>query len=114
MLVKTAKEPILYGVALAAILVTAWFVYQPAFGSVFLLDDRPNLDRLTTVTDMDSALQFVLSGNAGPVGRPLSLATFAAQAELWDYSAAPFILINVVIHLLNGLLAYCNSRICWH
>lgn len=107
MLVKTAKEPILYGVALAAILVTAWFVYQPAFGSVFLLDDRPNLDRLTTVTDMDSALQFVLSGNAGPVGRPLSLATFAAQAELWDYSAAPFILVNVVIHLLNGLLTYC-------
>ena len=81
---------------IAAILVVGWFVYQPALSSVFLLDDRPNLDGLATVTDAETALQFTFSGSASPIGRPLALTTFLPQAELWDEAAAPFLRVNIL------------------
>ena len=87
------------------VLLIGWFIYQPASNSVYLLDDRPNLSGLASVHDAESALQFVVSGGAGPLGRPLSLATFLPQAAMWNESAAPFIRVNIAIHLLNGLLA---------
>ena len=90
----------------AAMLLIGWYIYQPATSSVFLLDDRPNLAGLAEVGDARSALQFVTSGSAGPVGRPLALATFLPQAAMWDDSAAPFIQVNILIHLVNGLLAW--------
>ena len=93
------------GAAIAAVLLLGWFIYQPASNSVYLLDDRSNLSGLASVTDAETALQFVVSGTAGPVGRPLSLATFIPQATMWDESAAPFLRVNIAIHLLNGLLA---------
>jgi len=90
---------------MAAVLLLGWFIYQPASNGVYLLDDRSNLAGLESVRDAQTALQFVVSGKAGPVGRPLSLATFLPQAATWNESAAPFIRVNIAIHLLNGLLA---------
>lgn len=100
-----SRKTVVFGAALAAVLLLGWFIYQPASNSVYLLDDRSNLSGLASVSDARSALQFVVSGSAGPVGRPLSLATFIPQAAMWDETAAPFIRANVTIHLLNGLLA---------
>ena len=90
---------------MAAVLLLGWFIYQPASNSVHLLDDRSNLAGLESVHDARTALQFAVSGKAGPVGRPLSLATFLPQAAMWNKSATPFIQVNIAIHLLNGLLA---------
>lgn len=90
---------------MAAVLLLGWFIYQPASNGVYLLDDRSNLAGLESVHDAQTALQFAVSGKAGPVGRPLSLATFLPQAAMWNESAAPFIRVNIAIHLLNGLLA---------
>lgn len=100
-----SKTPLALSATLAVILLVGWFIYQPASSSVYLLDDRTNLSGLASVKDAESALQFVASGSAGPVGRPLSLATFLPQAAMWNESAAPFIQVNIAIHLLNGLLA---------
>ena len=97
-------------VALAIILAIGWLTYQPALSGTFLLDDVSNLGDLRTVTDFKSATNFVLSGTAGPLGRPLALATFVPQASHWDSSAAPFLSVNVLIHLLNGLLLYLFVR----
>jgi hypothetical protein len=105
MLAKAPRKSLLAATAVAALLLVAWFAYRPAMNSVFMLDDFPNLAGLEAVVDAETALQFVVSGTAGPVGRPLSLATFAAQAQAWDESATPFIGVNIAIHLLNGLLA---------
>ena len=100
------RSSTLVGAALAAVLLLGWFIYLPASNGVHLLDDRSNLAGLASVHDAETALQFVVSGIAGPVGRPLSLATFLPQAAMWNESAAPFIRVNIAIHLLNGLLAY--------
>lgn len=104
---QTARESTVFGAIVAAILVLGWFVYEPALDGVFLFDDRPNLHKLETVTDSESALVFTLSGIAGPLGRPVALATFLPQVDAWnDGNAAPFLIVNVLIHLFNGLLVY--------
>ncbi len=104
---ETARESLLFGAIVATILMLGWFVYEPALDSVFLFDDEPNLHQLEAVTDSESALMFTLSGAAGPLGRPLALATFLPQVDAWnDENAAAFLIINVLIHLFNGLLVY--------
>lgn len=77
-------------------------VYAPALGGAVLLDDVSNLGGLAKVQDLHSALLFIFSGDAGPLGRTLALATFALQAGAWGGSAKPFILVNILIHLANG------------
>lgn len=84
-----------------------WACYAQAFGAAFLLDDLSNLGDLGSVDDAFSALQFVFSGTAGPLGRPLSLASFLPQAAAWEAGAAPFLKVNVAIHLVNAFLLAC-------
>jgi hypothetical protein len=97
-------------ILVAILLVLGWFAYVPALSGTFLLDDFDNLGELGAVTDFATAVDFVLSGSAGLLGRPIALVTFAAQATEWNSGAAPFLEINVLIHLLNGLLLYLFVR----
>ncbi len=93
-------------------LLLAWVCYQPALTGNFQLDDRSNLEDLQQVSDLDSGLSFVLAGDAGPLGRPIALLTFAAQADSWSQGAGDFIRVNIVIHLFNAiLLAFCVFRL---
>lgn len=92
------------GIILCLVLGLGWLVYAPALGGAPLLDDVSNLNGLAKVQDLHSALLFIFSGDAGPLGRPIALATFALQADAWGQSAEPFILVNILIHLLNGCL----------
>lgn len=86
------------------VLAIAWIAYAPALGGVFLLDDASNLAGLAAIEDGRSALNFVLSGHAGPLGRPLALATFVPQAAAWEHGAEPFLAVNILIHLGNACL----------
>jgi len=88
----------------AAALLLAWCCYRPALGGAFQLDDVGNLSGLARVHDATSTLDFVLGGNAGPLGRPLALLTFAWQADSWSQGAAPFLHVNIAIHLINAVL----------
>jgi hypothetical protein len=96
--------------AVVALLAAGWFVYRPALTGTFLLDDLPTLGDLRSVDDMNSAVQFVLSGFAGPMGRPIALASFLPQASAIGLNAEPFIRVNILIHLLNGLLVFAFAR----
>jgi hypothetical protein len=100
----------LIGFALALLL--AWVCYRPALTGAYQLDDFSNLGGLSQVSDWDSGLDFTLSGRAGPLGRPIALATFAVQAESWTQGAAAFLEVNFLIHLLNAVLvAFCLLRL---
>ena len=102
----SVSQPVKRAAMVAVLLLVAWLLYRPALGGAFLLDDLPNLNGLSSVSDLGSALQYVLDGRAGPSGRPLSLASFALQADSWGGPARPFLEINLLVHVLNGLLAY--------
>ena len=104
---SVAKSLMLPLVALA-IGVIAYICFSVGVKSPFLFDDLPNLSRLSELQGSQLFSQdfwaFVFSGMAGPTGRPVSLFTFALQAEHWPGNPAAFKSINVAIHLFNGFL----------
>ncbi|KAA6184834.1 tetratricopeptide repeat protein [Thiohalocapsa marina] len=81
-------------------LVALWLAYAIALPGFFLFDDEPNLQKLEFLSDWRSAAAFILSGNSGPLGRPLSLASFAAQASAWPDHPERLLRVNFAIHLL--------------
>ena len=91
-------------IGLLIVLVLAWFCYRPAFSGAFQLDDISNLAGLANIEDSSTATDFILSGTAGPTGRPLALLSFAIQAEQWEQGASAFLKANVLIHLLNAIM----------
>jgi protein O-mannosyl-transferase len=91
-------------VVVVLLLLGGWLAYKPALGGSFLLDDAANLGDLQHIDDAKSALRFIFSGSAGPIGRPLALASFLPQASSWDEGAAPFLAANIFLHFFNALL----------
>ena len=78
-------------------------LYLPATESRFLLDDYSTLTGLTEV-DKSGIANYVLGGFTGPTGRPISLLSFAIQADAWPDNPAAFKIINLVIHVSNAFL----------
>ena len=91
-------------VVTASLLAIAYGLFSQGMGGGLYFDDMSNLAPLSQVRSWVSALQFVWSGTGGPSGRPLSLASFALQAEAWPNKPEAFIQVNILIHLLNGAL----------
>lgn len=91
-------------IGFCAVLIFAWSCYAPAISGTFQLDDYVNLGGLAKVKDTRSAVDFILSGIAGPTGRPLALASFALQADEWRQGPAALIRVNILIHLVNAIL----------
>lgn len=92
------------------ILVFAYFAYSPGVSGGFLFDDYPNLQHLGDlggVVDWETFRVYVLTGFAGPTGRPLSLVTFLLDDNTWPSQAPWFKQTNLLIHVLCGLL------LCW-
>ena len=87
-----------------AFLVLIAAIYGQALQAGFIYDDAANLLPLEEVNDPASALTYIFSGESGPLGRPIALATFAMQHSAWPDAANQFLLVNILIHLLNGLL----------
>ncbi|WP_290632437.1 hypothetical protein, partial [Aquisalimonas sp.] len=78
--------------------------YLPGLGGPLMFDDERNLEGLAEVNDLATATAFSLSGHAGPTGRPLSLATFALQADAWPDNTRALLATNMGLHLFNALL----------
>src|SRR5690554_5779908 len=95
--------------ALATILFAVLLVYIPNTHGVFLLDDWLNLADLDGIKrdrlSWESVLAYTVSGYGSP-GRPLSLITFAIQAESWPSHPEHFKYLNVIIHAVNAMLVY--------
>ena len=89
---------------LIAGLSATWLAYAPGMGGSLHFDDPHNLQGLGTVHDSTSAFRFLATGTAGPLGRPLALASFIPQAYAWPNATDVFLRTNILIHLLNGVL----------
>jgi len=89
--------------------------YWPGLNGPFILDDFASIAALGKhggVVDWQSFKAFVLGGNSGPTGRPISLATFLIDANNWPTDAAPFKRTNLIIHLMiGGLLGILTRQI---
>ncbi|MCO6442370.1 MAG: hypothetical protein J5I81_15135, partial [Nitrococcus mobilis] len=91
--------------ALLALLTGAWLLYRRGLSGAFLFDDWSNLALLGdqgTIDSLTKIISYLLSGFAGPSGRPVALASFLLDANTWPAAAEPFKQTNVLLHLLNG------------
>ncbi|MEX2353404.1 MAG: hypothetical protein WD709_04390, partial [Gammaproteobacteria bacterium] len=80
-------------------------IYYPGLYSNFLLDDLNNLGGLGAVSEQ-GILNYLLSGFAGPSGRPLSLLSFALQHSAWPDNPFAFKAVNLAIHLACAALIF--------
>ena len=102
------KDPVrkyLPVILLSGIVLTAIGVYLPGLDSRFILDDFVNLQQLSDIKNYGYGT-FIFSGVAGPTGRLLSLLTFALQYQDWPGNPYPFKVVNLTLHVINGVLLY--------
>lgn len=97
---------------LAALLLVCAIMYWPAMHGPFLFDDFPNLAALTSIDHVASwrDLGIYLSQPRQFPGRPVAMLSFLLQKASWPNHPFPFRLVNVGIHLLNGLLVFALVR----
>lgn len=79
-------------------------VYAPGRNGALYFDDQPNLGALSTADTLLKKLDFVFSGESGPTGRPLALASFALQQTYWDHDLPVLFSTNIAIHILSGVM----------
>lgn len=95
-------------IVFTALAITA-VVYWPALTGPFLFDDLRNLvdlGRASGVTDWPSLALWLFGGLSGPLGRPISLASFLLNDYTWPSQPWSFKYTNLLLHLLAGLLVF--------
>lgn len=89
-------------------------IYIPNIHGTFILDDFPNLNGLYNFNQsspsFNKLIKFLAFNNSGQLGRPISLFTFALQAEHWPNNASAFKFINSLIHLCTGILSLLTAQ----
>lgn len=93
--------------ALALLLLLAWWSYFPGLAGGFLFDDYPNLMALGAYGPVDDSTTFwryLTSGTADATGRPVALLSFLLDAQNWPAEPYLFKRNNVLLHLFNGVL----------
>lgn len=102
---------------LLALLLAVALAYWPGLSGDFVFDDHPNIVGNPALRIFDGSLASLLeasgAGLSTSLGRPLSMATFAANLHFWGDAPFSFKLANLLIHLANGLLVYALVRQLW-
>jgi len=98
--------------ALLVLSFTIIVLYLPAMHGPFLFDDFPNLAALASIDHVSSwrDLGIYLSQPRQFPGRPVAMLSFLLQKASWPDHPFPFRLVNVGIHLLNGVLVFVLVR----
>lgn len=92
-----------FSITLVALAVV-YMVYGLGLTGALFYDDYGNLEGLASIESLGDVRQFVFGGIAGPLGRPLALLSFVPHAGGWPTNSDSMLLVNVWLHLLNGLL----------
>ena len=101
----------IYGLfAAGGLLLLIAAIYWSGLSGGFFFDDSPNIlgpaeIRLKSIS-IESLRNLWDSGVAGPLGRPVSLLSFAANYYFSGFDPFFFKLTNLIIHCLNGFLLY--------
>lgn len=106
---KQKSFTLLTALSLYILLAITFFLYLPGTNGFFIFDDIPNLSPMGKYTDLglwENFWLFILEGDSGPLGRPISLASFYLNDIAWPSSPKSFIFTNIFIHLLNGILVF--------
>jgi tetratricopeptide (TPR) repeat protein len=97
------RDNLFHFICFFSVILLLSILYLPATESRFLLDDYSTLTGLTEI-DESGIANYVLGGFTGPTGRPISLLSFAIQADAWPDNPAAFKIFNLAIHVSNAFL----------
>jgi hypothetical protein len=93
------------------LLVLCAWVYWPGLGGSSLLDDGYNLRVLEQLEDDSISFHAVVfSNSSGPLGRPVSMFSFALEKVYLDGGVRGSKLVNLTLHLLCATLLLFFSR----
>src|SRR5690606_20128580 len=95
----------------ALLVLTAIVLWSGVHGP-FLFDDHPNLKNLTEINGHPTwrNIGVYLSLFPGTPGRPLATLSFLLNDVDWPSNPYGFKVTNLLLHLLNGVLAFGLSR----
>lgn len=90
-------------------LILTLFLYRFGWSGGWHFDDEANLGKLQSVfseghINASEALDFIFSGDAGPLGRSIALASFLIDGSGWPYDTRAMLYTNSLLHAVNGLL----------
>ncbi|MCP5204623.1 MAG: hypothetical protein H6992_10735 [Pseudomonadales bacterium] len=89
---------------LLLVLVAGW-AYWPGTTGPALLDDRSSVLVIEDLRENpELAWDFIFGDRSGPLGRPVSMASFVLERLFLDGTAATSKKTNIVLHLFNGVL----------
>ena len=92
---------------LLVLLVVTALIYLPGLEGELIFDDRANLAPLYRwFTGTIGWQQLIFGNESGPLGRPLAMASFAANTFLSGDSVWGLKLGNLVLHLATGILLF--------
>jgi len=101
-----------YSLGILVLAVTA-VIYIPGLPGLFLFDDEQNItsQKSLLIDDLTPAqlLRAAFSSDSGPLKRPISMLSFALNAYITGIDPYYFKLVNLIIHLINGVLVYFIS-----
>lgn len=102
-----------YFLCLFIIIFTCIIYFKGLFGD-YVFDDPVNIleNKKIQISSLDfySLKAAALSGDAGPLGRPVSMLSFAINYYFTGFNPFYFKLTNLVIHLLNGVIIFIFSK----
>ena len=108
-MLKALASKIKY-LSMAALIAIVVLVYYPGLSGSFFFDDENNIVNNDALQISDISLSSLVaaskSGIASPLGRPVSLLSFALNYHFSGFSPFAFKATNLVIHCLNGLLVF--------
>lgn len=82
-------------------------LYAPGLSGPWLVDDDFNLGAFLAFPPGGAPYaELITSGTAGPLGRVVALASFAANHYFGFFDTFHLKAVNLALHLLNGLLLY--------
>lgn len=94
---------------LILVLSFAFIVYAQGLTGDLFYDDRSNLTSLEKIENFEDAWRFINEGGSGPLGRPIAQLSFLPHADGWPNTGIDARRVNVIIHLLNGVLLFALS-----
>jgi protein O-mannosyl-transferase len=91
-------------VAALALFLTGW-VYWPGQSGPALLDDATSVMVIRDLREQpELAWDYVTGDKSGPLGRPVSVASFVLEKIFFDDSLIVSKRLNICLHLFNGVL----------
>ena len=108
------KRPFLYNPIfhISLIILLGFLAYSNTFHSSFVFDDINNIVQNHRIKDISNIPSFFTHIEGAPIsGRPLTVATFAINYRLGGLNTTGYHIINLILHIANGILLYLLIRI---